>query len=111
MLFDYLKTPTGYKKDWKRYALNQIGHFVLPIFALWLGVPLFFVIAMMIVIEVIQLLLFDGEAWDCVEDFAFEMMGVLAFLVSPWFTLGTALYLLAGALRRYSEAGCLEVSR
>lgn len=103
MLLDLLRTPSSFEGDPRGFLINQLGHMFIfgymPVhyFGYWgiLAIPLY-----IIIVEATQVLLFDGEIWDGLEDSAYVSLGALV-----WFTflalVPLALFLLSGVYRRW----------
>ncbi|MFN3277942.1 MAG: hypothetical protein ACK41Y_06035 [Paracoccus hibiscisoli] len=114
MIGALFRSPSSFERDPKGFFRNQGGHMVfvgLPIGALALlwaavtGFSVWPVVALLLGVyaawEVLQHVLYDAEAWDCVENFAFVACGALAVaLLSPTLALIGALFLWSGWLRR-----------
>lgn len=94
-IIDYLKTPSSYRGNPYGYAFNQMGHVVigagLATWSPWL------VLAYIAIIEIPQLVIWDGEMSDALEDTTYVLAGALGFF------LISACFLLVGAVQRYEE--------
>lgn len=103
MLLDFLRTPSGFERDPKGFLINQLGHMFIfgyiPVyyFGCWglLAIPLY-----IILVEVVQVLLFEGEVWDGLEDSAYVSLGALVGF-TPLALVPLALFLLSGVYRRW----------
>jgi hypothetical protein len=102
VIWDLLKTPSGFEDDWKGYVRNQLGHSyllgALPVFifgveALFITLPLY------LTWEAIQLHRFEAQEWDSLEDTAFFLLGGLVPLF-PALVVVQMLFILSGVMRR-----------
>ena len=105
-IYELLKTPSAFRGRPWAYGRNQFLHGYaiggLPVYLWPEGLPIF--VAFYISWEQIQLLWYNGELSDGMEDFAHFMTIALAvYLHQPALMLVQLLFLAAGILFRYEE--------
>jgi len=102
MLFDLLRTPSGFEGRPWAYARNQIGHgYLVGGLPVLMGVPIAAVLTVYAVWELVQWTRFGGALWDGIEDAAHvSLIALAASIGEAWLLLPHALFVVAGTLRR-----------
>lgn len=98
-----LKTPSSFEGQPWAFARNQIGHGYILGGGLTLLLSLPAAMAIYLAIEAVQVVFFESELWDSVEDYAFFLAIAFAAAFNFWPLLVIhSLFLIAGTCRRLS---------
>jgi hypothetical protein len=105
-LLNLLRTPSGFIADPWGYLRNQSLHgLVFGVGAVFLGVPWWVAaIGYWVLVEQVQIALFDGATWDSLEDVAFVATAAATAAYAFWpGLLIFALFIASGFARRRTE--------